>query len=126
VTEPKVSTRDHGNYVQALVATTPWGSVDHSGERVRSVEGWNLASTASQLGGHHKAQPCHRCRRNECAQQNLEWKGDETAKRHVWKRLIDEHSLVVWNSEQATRARLGAKNHSTIDLTLPSTNVELN
>ena len=36
------------------------------------------------------------------------------------------HSLVIWNSEKATRAGPGASNHSIIDLKLSLPNIELN
>jgi hypothetical protein len=41
-----------------------------------------------------------------------------------WEELIGKEKLMVWNTEEATR--LGGINHSIIDLTLSSPNVELN
>jgi len=42
-----------------------------------------------------------------------------------WEKLIEEEDLFVWNSEDATRMGPGANNHSIIDLTLSSPNMEL-
>jgi len=42
------------------------------------------------------------------------------------ERLIEEENLFVWNTEEATRIAPGAMNHSIIDLTLSSPNMELN
>jgi len=54
------------------------------------------------------------------------WNGRATSRRNVpfWENLISDHSLVVWNSKEATR--VGGDNHSIIDLTLSSPGVELN
>ena len=43
-----------------------------------------------------------------------------------WERLIEDEDLFVWNTEEATRMGPGAMNHSIIDLTISSPNVELN
>ena len=46
---------------------------------------------------------------------------------HVfWERLIQEEDMFVWITDEATRMGPGATNHSIIDLTLSSPNVELN
>lgn len=42
-----------------------------------------------------------------------------------WEKLFEGEALLAWNSEEATRAGPGANNHSTIDLTLSSPNIEL-
>ena len=54
------------------------------------------------------------------------WNGRATSRWNApfWENLISDHSLVVWNSEEATR--VGSDNHSVIDLTLSSPGVELN
>ena len=54
------------------------------------------------------------------------WNGRVTGWKNAifWEKLIEEEVLVMWNTEQATR--LGGPNHSIIDLTLSSPNVELN
>jgi hypothetical protein len=41
-----------------------------------------------------------------------------------WEEMIEQEELMVWNTEDATR--LGGTNHSIIDLTLSSPNLELN
>jgi len=53
------------------------------------------------------------------------WNGRATSRRNVpfWENHITNHSLVVWNSEEATR--VGGNNHAIIDLTLTAS-VELN
>jgi len=43
-----------------------------------------------------------------------------------WERLITEEDLFVWNTEEATRMGPGVMNHSIIDLTLSSPNMDLN
>jgi len=43
-----------------------------------------------------------------------------------WERLITEEDLFVWNTEEATRMEPGVMNHSIIDLTLSSPNMDLN
>jgi len=43
-----------------------------------------------------------------------------------WEDMIRKHELVIWNSEEATRAGPGAKNHSIIDLTLSTAAISLN
>jgi len=43
-----------------------------------------------------------------------------------WEWLIEEEDLIVWNTGAATRMGPGAMNHSVIDLTLSSPNMELN
>jgi len=43
-----------------------------------------------------------------------------------WEGLIENNDLTIWNTEDATRLGKGATNHSTIDLTLPTRNLELN
>jgi hypothetical protein len=43
-----------------------------------------------------------------------------------WENLIEDEALVVWNSEEAIRVGPRAGNHSIIDLTLSSPNIELN
>jgi hypothetical protein len=54
------------------------------------------------------------------------WNGRATGRRNAvfWEELIKNEELMVWNTEDATR--LGSNNHSIIDLTLSSPNVELN
>jgi len=54
------------------------------------------------------------------------WNGRATGRKNAvfWEKLIEEEVLMVWNTEEATR--LGGPNHSIIDLTLSSPNVELN
>ena len=54
------------------------------------------------------------------------WNGRATSRRNApfWENLITDHSLVVWNSEEATR--VGGDIHSIIDLMLTSPSVELN
>jgi len=42
-----------------------------------------------------------------------------------WEWLIEEEDLFVWNMEEATKMGPGAMNHSIIDLTLSSPNIEL-
>jgi len=43
-----------------------------------------------------------------------------------WEQLIEENDLVVWNSEEEMRMGAGADIYSIIDLTLSSSEVELN
>jgi hypothetical protein len=54
------------------------------------------------------------------------WNGRATGRRNsvFWEELVEKQELVVWNTEEATR--LGGANHSILDLTLSSPNVELN
>jgi hypothetical protein len=54
------------------------------------------------------------------------WNGRATGRRNaaLWEEVIEDKDLVVWNTEDATR--LGGTNHSNIDLTLSSPNMELN
>jgi len=56
------------------------------------------------------------------------WNSRATGSRNAtfWETLIEDKGLVVWNTEEATRVGSEASNHSTIDLTLSSPNVELN
>ena len=42
-----------------------------------------------------------------------------------WEKLISEHGLSVWNTEEETRMGVGADIHSIIDLTLSSQEVDL-
>jgi len=49
------------------------------------------------------------------------------SKNHTfWEQLITEENVFVWNNEEATRMGPGAMNHSIIDLTLSSPNMDLN
>jgi hypothetical protein len=41
-----------------------------------------------------------------------------------WEEFIEKQQLVVWNTEETTQ--LGGTNHSIINLTLLSPNIELN
>jgi hypothetical protein len=41
-----------------------------------------------------------------------------------WEKLTEKEELLVWNTEEATR--LGGTNHSIIDLTFTSPNIQLN
>jgi len=43
-----------------------------------------------------------------------------------WEDLIENNDLTIWNTEDATRLGKGATNHSIIDLTLSTRNLELN
>ena len=43
-----------------------------------------------------------------------------------WEGLIENNALTIWNTEDATRLGKGATNHSIIDLTLSTRNLELN
>jgi hypothetical protein len=43
-----------------------------------------------------------------------------------WEMLIEKEDLVVWNSEEVTRIGPTPMNHSIIDLTISSPNMELN
>jgi hypothetical protein len=54
------------------------------------------------------------------------WNGRATGRRNAvfWEDLIEKEELMVCNTEEATR--IGGRNHSIIDLTLSSPNVELN
>jgi hypothetical protein len=54
------------------------------------------------------------------------WNGRAKGRKNAvfWEELIEQEELVVWNTEDATR--LGGTNHSFIDLTLSSPNLELN
>jgi len=54
----------------------------------------------------------------------VEWESKGRRNATFWEELIENKALVVWNTEDATR--LGGNNHSIIDLTLSSPNVELN
>jgi len=53
-------------------------------------------------------------------------KAEYRRKAGFWENLIEEEELLVWNNEEATRSGPGAHNHSIIDLTLSSPNIELN
>ena len=49
------------------------------------------------------------------------------SKNHTyWEQLITEENLFVWNNEEATRKGPRAMNHSIVDLTLSSPNMDLN
>jgi len=56
------------------------------------------------------------------------WNPRATGSRNhtFWEQLNEEEDLFVWNMEEATMMGLGAENHSIIDLTLSSPNIELN
>jgi hypothetical protein len=43
-----------------------------------------------------------------------------------WENLIENNDLTIWNTEEATRSGRGATNHSIIDLTLSTGNLEVN
>jgi len=54
------------------------------------------------------------------------WNGRATGRKNAyfWEKLIKEEVLVVWHTEGTTRQ--GGPNHSIIDLTLTSLNLDLN
>jgi len=127
VTELKDLTRDCANYTQALEVKPPSGASyiivnvydcgrqGGSRERLAQRANWEAITRHSQviIAGDMNA-------------HSHMWNGRVTSRRNApfWENLISDHSLVVWNSEEATR--VGSDNHSIINLTLSSPGVELN
>jgi hypothetical protein len=124
VTELKDITKDCGNYEQ-VIEVTPL-------ERPTIV----IANVYDQWrGGTRPAQQAnwdaisHSARVIIAGDMNAHstvWNGRLTRRRNAtfWEELIEDKALMVWNTEDATR--LGGTNHSIIDLTLSSPNIELN
>jgi len=127
ITEWKDLTRDCANYTQALEVKPPDSTsiiiinvydcerYGGSGERLAQHANWEAIASHSQviIAGDMNA-------------HSQMWNGRATSRRNApfWENLITNHSLVVWNSEEATR--VGGNNHSIIDLTLTSASIELN
>jgi len=128
VTELKELARECRNHVQ-VVEVVPLG-----GEAIV------VANVYDQHQGSEVNRPAQRAAWTEIARHrrvivagdmnahSKMWNPMMTCKRnHIfWEQLIENESLFVWNTEEATRIGLGAENHSIIDLTLSSPNVELN
>jgi len=128
VTEVKDLARESGNHVQVVEVTLPGG------------DAIVIANTYDQHEGSEANRPAQRAAWTEIARhQRVIIAGDMNAHSKVWnpratrnrnhafwEQLIEEEDLFVWNTEEATRMGPGAENHSIIDLTLSSPNIELN
>jgi len=128
VTELRNLTTECTNHVQVVEVRMPAGEVvvianlydRHSGsERNRPAQRarWGEISThrkvviAGDMNAHSKM-----------------WNPRTTRPRNngFWEQLIQDHDLVIWNSEEESRMGAGAEIHSIIDLTLSSPVVNLN
>jgi len=128
VTELKELTRGCQNYAQVVEVVPPGGeaiiiaNVYDQGDRSEAIRPaqravWGEIARhrrviiAADMNAHSKMwNPRSTCNRN-----------------HIfWEQLIENENLFVWNTEEATRMGPGAEIHSIIDLTLSSSNVELN
>ena len=119
VTELKDLTRDCANYAQALEVKPPSGPsiiivniydrklYGGSGERLAQRANWEAIARHNQV-----------VIAGDMNVHSQMWNGRATSRRNAsfWENLITDHSLVVWNSEEATR--VGGDNHSIIDFTL--------
>jgi len=127
ITERKDLTRDCTNYTQVLEVKPPDGALiiiinvydreryGDSGEWLAQHANWEAIASHSQviITGDMNA-------------HSQIWNGRATSRWNApfWENLITNHSLVVWNSEEAIW--VGGNNHLIIDLTLTSASVELN
>jgi len=128
VTELKDLARESGNHVQVVEVTLPGG------------DAIVIANTYDQHEGSETNRPAQCAAWTEIARHrrviiagdmnahSKVWNPRATRSRNhtFWERLIEEEDLFVWNTEEATRMGPGAENHSIIDLTLSSPNIELN
>ena len=125
VTEIKELTRECGNYVQVVEVVIPGG------------ETIVIANVYDQW--YASERPAQKAKWGEIAQQKRViiagdvnahsemWNPRVNRRRNAafWEKLIEEEELFVWNSDEATRSGPNASNHSNIDLTLSSPNIEL-
>jgi len=128
VTELKDLARESGNHVQVVEVTLLGG------------DAIVIANTYDQHEGSETNRPAQRAAWTEIARHrrviiagdmnthSKVWNPRATRSRNhtFWERLIEEEDLFVWNTDEATRMGPGAENHSIIDLTLSSPNMELN
>jgi len=125
VTELNDMTRECGNYVQVVEVVLLGGSP---------------IVIANVYDRHTKGdKPAHRAYWRDIAKsKGVIIAGDMNAHSTVWnpratrggnavfwERLIEDEALFVWNTDEATRTGPGAYNHSIIDLTLSSPNIDL-
>ena len=128
VTDLKDLTTECANHAQVVEVTMPGG------------EAVVIANVYDRHAGSERDRPAQRARWGEIARhRKVVIAGDMNAhsklwnprttrpRNHVfWEDLIQDHGLVIWNSEEETRMGAGANLHSIIDLTLSSPAVELN
>jgi hypothetical protein len=128
VTELKELARECGNHIQVVEVVPPGG------------EPIIITNVYDQYEGSETNRPAQRAAWGEITRhRRVIIAGDMNAhskmwnpravrnRNHIfWERLIEEEDLFVWNTEEATRMGPGARNHSVIDLTLSSPNIELN
>jgi len=128
VTELKDLARDSGNHMQVVEVTLAAG------------DAIVIANTYDQHEGSETNRPAQHAAWTEIARyrrviiagdmnaHSKVWNPRATRNRNhtFWERLIEEEDFFVWNKEEATRLGPGAENHSIIDLTLSSPNIELN
>ena len=128
VTELRNLTEECANHVQVVEVTMPGG------------EAVVIANVYDQHSGSERDRPAQRAWWGEIATHKKViigvdmnahsklWNPRTTRPRNsaFWEELIQDHDLVIWNSEEETRMGAGANLHSIIDLTLSSPAVELN
>jgi len=128
VTELKEMTQECGNYMQVVEVVLPGGDTIV------------IANVYDRHEGSESKRPAQEAQWGEITKQRRViiagvmnahsklWNPRLTRSRNnvFWERLIQEKDLLVWNTGEATRMGPGAMNHSVINLTLSSPNMELN
>jgi len=128
VTELKELARECANHVQVVEVVLPGGDTII----IANVYDQHDRSEASRLAQcaawGEIAKQCKVIIAGDMNAHSKTWNPRATRNRnHIfWERLIEDEDLFVWNTEEATRMGPGAMNHSIIDLTISSPNVELN
>jgi len=129
VTELKTLTRECRNHVQVVEVVPPGGDTIIIASVYDRHEGRNEANRPAQHAAWGEIVKHRRVIvAGDMNAHSKMWNPKATySKNHTfWERLITEENLFVWNNEEATRMGPGAMNHSIIDLTLSSPNMDLN
>jgi len=128
VTELKDLVRASGNHVQVVEVVPPGGDAIIIANVYNQRVGSEAVRPAQQAAWREIARHRRVTIAGDMNAHSKMWNPRATRSRNhtFWERLIKEEDLFVWNTEEATRIGPGAMDHSIIDLTLSSPNMELN
>jgi hypothetical protein len=117
-------TSDCGNYVQVIEVTPPGQADNRYCQCLRSVAGGTRQVQRANWDA--IAQSARMIVMGDVNAHSTVWNGRATGRRNAGfgEKLTEDKVLVEWNTEDA--AKLAGTNHSIIDLTLSSPNLELN